>query len=92
MKILLSIFAAISLIITMFVITSLLRFGSVAVDRVVMENSYQKTAADKARTKMLNAELIGINSALSDPRITDQERTELLQKQKSIQYQLNIGN
>jgi hypothetical protein len=92
MKILLSIFAGISLIITVFVISSLLRFSSVAIDRVVMENSYQKTATDKARTKMLNAELIGINSALSDPRITEQEKTELLQKQKSIQYQLNIGN
>lgn len=65
------------------------RFLSVTADRVIFENSYQKSAADKAKQSALQSQLSEIEARLRSSNLTDEMRVDLEAQASGMRVQLN---
>ena len=82
------IYAAILLVATSVVLTTLKYFGLVGytiVERKVFESSYQKRSGDKARLATYKAQLAAVNSRL----VTSPDDADLLAQKAMLQVQIN---
>lgn len=65
-----------------------LRYFGVVGERIIFENSYQKSASENAKRDSLEAELVGINSRLSGS-LTETQREDLMAQKRAVTFQLN---
>lgn len=66
-----------------------LRVAGVATERVIFENSYQKSAGDTARLNTMRAELVAIEARLRSGNLDEVQRSDLEAQAAGVRFQLN---
>lgn len=82
------IFIAVLLALTVAVFTAL-RFYGVAAERLIFEQSYQRSSAQDAKRLTLEAELASINSLLLGSSLTAEQRADAQAAKAAINLQLD---
>lgn len=69
-----------------------LRIFGVAVEREVFEQSYQRSAAEEARLKTLNAELVGARARLQQGNLTTTQEADLRAQIAGLEAQIRAAS
>ena len=74
------------------VLRSLGMIGGTILERKVYENSFQYSESRKSELAMWNAELANIQSLLSSPDISKEQRNTLMARQRFLKMQIANAN
>ena len=67
------------------------KVGSTVVERKIYENSYQRTASIKEEILSLSVELENINRDLSNPTLSEFDRSNLESQKRSLENRIQIA-